>query len=34
VAEELQRRYRIGHATIQVECCEDDRCKLAPEDVV
>ena len=35
VAEELDHRFQIGHATLQIELADGDgACRLAPEDVV
>ena len=34
VAAELHERFRIGHATIQIEVSEETTCVLAPDQVV
>jgi cobalt-zinc-cadmium efflux system protein len=33
-ASALQRRFKIGHSTLQIEIDEDAACCLAPDDVV
>jgi len=33
-ADELKRRFAIGHATIQIETSEMSACVLSPDDVV
>jgi len=34
VADELDKRFAISHATVQVECSEDLSCSLAPDHIV
>jgi cobalt-zinc-cadmium efflux system protein len=34
IAEELQHRFEIRHATIQIELGDEGNCRLAPDTVV